>query len=160
MVCSHSVTAELGWWETAGTAKGRGGTELVRDSDKTFWHVKTVERVSRIDLRVTIDGLDADSRPWPRLVAGETVEIVYRATNAGNSPLWSLEIRDPNVPFSAMACWGSRDPLPGIALTCRAAIVVGEGKRWEEIEAVAWNSDGTRIVGEDSICYVGVIGPT
>jgi len=158
MVCSHSATAQLGWWETTGKAKGRSGTDPVRDSDKTFWHVRPVARVSRIDLQVTIGGVDANTGPGPRFVVGEDVEIVYVATNAGNSPLWSMEIRDPNVPFAAMTCRGSHDSVPGEALTCRATIVVEEGDHWEEIEAVAWNSDGTRVIGSDSIHYFGMAG--
>ncbi len=160
MVCTHTATAVLGWWETTGTAKGRSGGRWVRDSDKTFWHVRTVARVSSIDLRVTIDGIDADGKKAHALVAGDVVEIVYRATNTGNSPLFSMEIRDPNVPPSAMTCSGSRDQGPGDALRCTARLVVQSGAHWDEIDAVAWNSDGTRIVGEDSVHYLGVVGAT
>jgi len=159
MVCSHSATAQLGWWKTVGTAKGRSGTDRVRDSDKTFWHVRPVARVSRIDLHVTIGGVDADTGPGPGFIVGDAVEIVYVATNAGNSPLWSMEIRDPNVPFAAMTCRGTRDPVPGDALTCRATIVVEAGDHWDETEAVAWNSDGTRVIGSDSIHYFGMADP-
>ncbi|MCJ7726461.1 MAG: hypothetical protein MUP76_08770 [Acidimicrobiia bacterium] len=160
MECSTTTIAELGWWETAGTVRGYDGVKWVRDSDKTFWHVRTVARVSVIDLRVTIGGLDAANAPGPKLIIGDRIAVVYRATNAGNSPLWSMEIRDPNVPASAMTCGESSYVLPGDVVTCRATFVVESGKQVGGIEAVAWNSDGTRIVGTDTIYYVGRPGPT
>lgn len=160
MVCTKEITAELGWWETAGKARGFDGNLWVRDSDKTFWHVRTVARVSSIDLRVTIGGVDAASAPGPKLVTGRAAEIVYRATNTGNSPLWSMEIRDPGVPASDMTCSDGGYVLPGEVVTCRATMVVEPGRQIVSIEAVAWNSDGTRIVGSDTIYYVGRPGPT
>jgi hypothetical protein len=160
MVCTHTEIAELGWWETAGTARARSDTGVVSDTDKTFWHVRTVARASLIGLRVTVDGVNTDREKARVFVAGDIVEIVYLATNDGNSPLWSMEIRDPNVPFAAMTCTGSNDLWSGDTLRCRAAMVVRSGEHWDEIEAVAWNSDGTKIVGESSVHYVGKAGPT
>ncbi|MBU1866101.1 MAG: hypothetical protein KKE89_06770 [Actinobacteria bacterium] len=160
MVCTHTEIAELGWWETTGTARARSDTGVVSDTDKTFWHVRAVARASLIGLRVTVDGVNTDREKARVFVAGDIVEIVYLATNDGNSPLWSMEIRDPNVPFAAMTCTGSNDLWSGDTLRCRAAMVVRSGEHWDEIEAVAWNSDGTKIVGESSVHYVGKAGPT
>ena len=117
-------------------------------------------RVSRIHLDVTIGGIDTTAGRAPVCGREPKSRWCMWPRNTGNSPLWSLDIRDPQVPFSDMVCSGAAMPRPGDALVCRATIVVEVGDHWEEIEAVAWNSDGTRIVGKDAIRYVGVDGPT
>jgi hypothetical protein len=155
IVCSVSRTAVIGHYRSAAVAVARRHGEKVKDRDPTYWHVRNTARVSRLRVEVTVDGWDADRPPGPTVAAGDRVEFRYRVTNAGNSALWSIEVRDPNVPSSKIRCLSSTNLLPNETVVCRARRPAVSGQYAANVVVVAWDNDGTRIEESDPVHYVG-----
>jgi hypothetical protein len=156
MTCEITRVMEWGNYSTNGRVSAVSGAQEVTDVDPTWWHVRYAERISIIDIEVSVEGIDADAPPGPNIMTGEPVEFVYEVANLGNSALWSYYIHDPRVPSGEIECEGWDNLFEGDAVTCRAFGTAGLGRYSSVVEVVAWDNDGARITDEDPVHYNGM----
>jgi hypothetical protein len=157
MTCSIVEAMDWGNYSTMGRVSAFAGPVEATDTDPTWWHVRIAERISIIDIEVSVEGHDADLPPGPHLMVGEPIEIVYNIANLGNSALWSYYIDDPRVPSDQIECDGWDNLFEGDAVVCRAVVTAQVGQYASTVEVVAWDNDGLRVTDDDMVHYHGML---
>ena len=158
LVCTHQEVATLQYTHFDSVVEALGGSQIVSDTERLYYHVRERGREEALSLDVTIDGIDADNSPGPALEAGRSVQVRYVLTNTSSETrIYSASILDPRVEESRISCSGGPTLERGRSMICTATITIESGDWANIVSARGYGQNGVRIDTSDRLHYTGVL---